>query len=935
MQELKAEREAVRVALAAIHVDAWVFEYDAGARPESIQQTYLAEVDRADLYLGLFWKEHGDRTIEEFEYARSLGKDCLLFEKCAERGARTSTLQAFLDRIGDVETGLTIRRFTTVDELRKAVSQDVAAWQTRLIRKRAATESILPDAAEDVEAAFLPGVPPAADREDLLSAIDSAWHDARCRIFLVTGLGGTGKSAFVKAWIRHALATALLAEEAIVAWTFQPSGSGLSVSENAFFDLLRRRLNLPRHENPGSASSITDITRALGHRRLLIVLDGFEALLGGGSRGEQKAILYPFKLLLAHLGDRGLCVITSRIEPSELTAEGAPSVRILPLEGLSTAAGIAILRNSGITGSDDDLRTVVESYRGHPLALTLLGPYLSRLAGANIAGVQRLPPLSDSLSVGDRIRDIVDAYYDQLGRNAPALMPVLQAIAAFDAGGQEHPLRLFVSRRPDSPEGRVLSELDLARWREAIAQLQAMRLVNLTEGVRGDRFLTCHLLIRQAVRSATQQRSPAFWREINLFLADWFQRLADDSDGYERIDQLCYAVTHLCRAGAPRSAFNGIYRAKIMPDGNQAALRGLGRFSAIAVATAALTEVPAASAEEALTPAERMTALGHRGTCVMALYGHTVEELEEILLSVDDLARATGAKLEQAYANWMLHSHYLVTARLTKTEEVAASLARQAQRSHDKVIDLLARERLGSTRFYQGRFLDCQNLLVEVIDRLEADSYDLAMPDSTILDPRTIANVIVAAAFTISGDEARALRYRTTAINRVEEAGDPLTAALVFLLISRISHLQGSLDEAERLVGRVLALAESYELVLWQVLGVIQAQGYAALLRGPSPAQLTRMTEALSKYRAIGGKIAVPYCLGLIAEAHGRMDDVVGATSAIDEAIALALATGERWYLAELYRIRATYCSRPADLEIASSVAADQQAALFGARLSR
>jgi hypothetical protein len=75
MQKLALERREVRSSLDELEVNALVFEKDARSRAKSIQQTYLSEVDRADLYIGLFWKGHGEYTIEEFEHARKLGPD--------------------------------------------------------------------------------------------------------------------------------------------------------------------------------------------------------------------------------------------------------------------------------------------------------------------------------------------------------------------------------------------------------------------------------------------------------------------------------------------------------------------------------------------------------------------------------------------------------------------------------------------------------------------------------------------------------------------------------------------------------------------------------------------------------------------------------------------------------------------------------------------
>jgi hypothetical protein len=139
MQELAPERQALKKALDDLKVDAWVFEQDAGARPESIQKAFLDEVEAADLYVGLFWKGYGDYTIEEYEHAQKLGRDCLIYEKrAALNGQRDPRLQGFLDRVGNVEAGLTIKWFNEPAELTEAIKNDIQRLQARIFRERRA-----------------------------------------------------------------------------------------------------------------------------------------------------------------------------------------------------------------------------------------------------------------------------------------------------------------------------------------------------------------------------------------------------------------------------------------------------------------------------------------------------------------------------------------------------------------------------------------------------------------------------------------------------------------------------------------------------------------------------------------------------------------------------------------------------------------------------
>ena len=65
-----------------------------------------------------------------------------------------------------------------------------------------------------------------------------------------------------------------------------------------------------------------------------------------------------------------------------------------------------------------------------------------------------------------------------------------------------------------------------------------------------------------------------------------------------------------------------------------------------------------------------------------------------------------------------------------------------------------------------------------------------------------------------------------------------------------------------------------------------------------------RLREALAEYRGQGNKLYTPLFQGLLAELEAEGRDVDDALQRIDEALALASQTGERWTDAPLHRIR-------------------------------
>lgn len=139
MAELQPERELVRAELDKDNIDAWVFEKDAGSRPESIQQTFLKELGESDLYIGIFWRGYGPYTIEEYEYAREQGIPTLIYEKRLDiENRRDPELQDFLKGIGDVESGHTIQWFNTPEELAECLKTDINVWLVKTARQNTA-----------------------------------------------------------------------------------------------------------------------------------------------------------------------------------------------------------------------------------------------------------------------------------------------------------------------------------------------------------------------------------------------------------------------------------------------------------------------------------------------------------------------------------------------------------------------------------------------------------------------------------------------------------------------------------------------------------------------------------------------------------------------------------------------------------------------------
>jgi len=363
MQELVGERQAIKAALADMHVEAFVFEDDAGARPQTIEDTFLEEVESADLYIGLFWIGYGPYTIQEYERASALGMDCLIYEKReAVDDRRDPQLAAFLETLGKVETGLTIKWFHTPAELGTLVKEDVARWQAQKVR-----ESEAPRGARLF--AGIPRVPPHFDGRDepLLRAIRSlrAGHDVS-----VTGLPGVGKTTFAAALARN---KGILRHfrDGILWGSVGPAGDTGRVL-SAWLAALGASVG--GSATPGSLSD--GVREAIADRSVLIVIDDVwqpETIKRLQVSGPNCAVL---------LTTRDQAIARS-LSPENL-------VELLPLAEDPAFVLLGRLAPEACQADDARARAIAGSAGGLPLAIELIGGFLAAPENSTFSELREL-----------------------------------------------------------------------------------------------------------------------------------------------------------------------------------------------------------------------------------------------------------------------------------------------------------------------------------------------------------------------------------------------------------------------------------------------------------------------------------------------------------------------------------------------------------------
>jgi predicted ATPase len=100
-----------------------------------------------------------------------------------------------------------------------------------------------------------------------------------------------------------------------------------------------------------------------------------------------------------------------------------------------------------------------------------------------------------------------------------------------------------------------------------------------------------------------------------------------------------------------------------------------------------------------------------------------------------------------------------------------------------------------------------------------------------------------------------------------------------------------------------ITLASEQGFSFWVAWGTL-LRGWALAEQGRGEEGVTQIRQGLAAYRATGSEHQRPYWLALLAEAYSKVGQVEEGLTALTEALATVDKTGERFYEAELCRLR-------------------------------
>jgi class 3 adenylate cyclase/predicted ATPase len=289
------------------------------------------------------------------------------------------------------------------------------------------------------------------------------------------------------------------------------------------------------------------------------------------------------------------------------------------------------------------------------------------------------------------------------------------------------------------------------------------------------------------------------------------------------------------------------------------------------------------------------------GKALMWSRGYGAEESKAAFIRARQLAAAIDNPTERFTIYDGLWIGNMIRGELRLAREMAETFLRDAERGARATECGVGRRLLGFTCLRQGDFIEAQANLVEAL-RIYDPERDREARFHFNQDTGTAARALLAHTKWQLGEVGPARALIEEAVAHAVETGHVPTLVATYHFKAHFETVRGDAGAARRDAEVVVKLAQENALPLYTAMGALPS-AWASARPDERKTGATPLRQALAAYIDQGNKLSVPFYQGLLAEIEAQ-DDAEGALNQIDEALALAGETGERWSDAFLHRLR-------------------------------
>jgi predicted ATPase len=290
------------------------------------------------------------------------------------------------------------------------------------------------------------------------------------------------------------------------------------------------------------------------------------------------------------------------------------------------------------------------------------------------------------------------------------------------------------------------------------------------------------------------------------------------------------------------------------------------------------------------------------GAALQMAKGLAAPEVEQAYTQAYALCQQVGETPALVPVLFGLWRFYLVRSQLHTAREIGETLLRLAQRADDPALAVIAPYTLGATWCWLGTFPAARQHCEEGITR-----YTPAQHRARLFrmgqDPGVACRAVVAQALWLLGYPDQALARVREALALAHELSHPYSQVYARCWAAQVSQYRRDVLAVHEQAEAGVALATAQGVLQWAANGTI-LRGWALAMQGQGEEGMAQIRQGITAWRATGAALTVPYVCTVLADVSAHLGRTEDGLQALAEAHTLVEQHKERWWEAEIHRLR-------------------------------
>jgi predicted ATPase len=313
------------------------------------------------------------------------------------------------------------------------------------------------------------------------------------------------------------------------------------------------------------------------------------------------------------------------------------------------------------------------------------------------------------------------------------------------------------------------------------------------------------------------------------------------------------------------------------------------------------------------------------GPALMATRGYAAPEVAATYHRARELCQQAGDTSELFPVLWGLRLLYLGRAEHEAAREMAEQCLSLARRLDDPALLLKAHQALGVSWFYLGQLSQAHAHLEQGMRFYDPHQHHALAFRYGNVDPGVVCLAAAGWTLWLLGYPEQALARANEALTLAQHLEHPSTLVRGLYYTTFLHQLRREWQVVSERAATALTVATAQQNALALTLGPVM-RGWALAMQGQGAEGLTQLRQGLDAYRATGTAFQRPYFLSMLAEVHRSLGQPEAGLTALSEALTLVETTGERYYEAELHRLKGELLLPQAAPEVSHAEACFQRA---------